>query len=348
MSSNDPPAISQIMVPKWAVIAAVGLALGCSSVSGTDGAGGDTGDSTAEVHSALSTTYPDGFDYCGDGTLGTVNGNLYHKSAGKYVFLQSCGGGCAVNQSGVSDACVALGPWPSDALLNIARAKVGSASIPSVITASPTASWSTDAAGGTGQDIIDATQYFATWRKSNPTASVPQSVKNAMAARIDALACGSSTSPTAMSSADRASIVARIIAVYAGTVPSTPQGALDLIGARAQCKETVDRWVRDAKLTSQNYSTYLANGWLKKYSDIRPGNIAIWKNSAHIAVVIAVTRDATGVLQSITVSESNWASGFSCPGGALPWARVIGTHTVLRSDINVGSSGAWKIVEIKS
>jgi hypothetical protein len=338
---------------KWVGIALVGtLFLGACGAEDdwADESDADVEDiSTAEVKAALSTSYPDGLNYCGDGTLGTVKGSLYRKASGVYTKIATCSYGCAVNQAGVSDECLTAGPWLSDAITSVALGSAGNAKA-SLATATPAATWLNDASpdpgvsGSEGLNIREATTLYRTWRLANPSAGngapPSASVRTSMIAKV-ARNCSSTAS--------QGLLVDRIVARYTGTVPTTDQGVLDLLGVRAQCKETVDRMVRQAGLTSQSYSTYVANGWVKKYSAIRAGNLAIMNDTAHIAVVVGVTRDSVGNLVSLTLAESNWASAFSCPSGQVPWERTVTTsRTISRSQINVGSGGAYKIVEVKN
>lgn len=294
------------------------------------------------IRSALSTTYPDGLSYCGDGSLGTQVGRLYRKSGAVYTQIAACGFGCGVNQAGVSDECIPPGPFKSDVLSARAMSAAGPAKA-SIYGAVPAPTWLTDVSGNDGQNIRDAVALYASWRRTNPTvgagAQPPSDVRANMIAKVAAFATTAS---------DRNALVDRIIAVYAGTVPTTQQATLDLLGIRAQCKETVDRLVREAGLTSRTYASYLANGWVKFLSRVRPGNIAIRRESQHAAIVIAVKRDAIGNLLSITLAESNWGATYSSPVGQIPWQRVITTtREVPRSLINVGVGGDYKIVELK-
>lgn len=266
--------------------------------------------------------------YCGDGLNGHNRGSLYRYTSASQTFaLESvCANGCGINGPGVNDACV---PSPSaleTSLANRARNAVG-ASAPSVIAGNAAlggSSWQTDISGGDGAAMRLSIGDYHAWNGSRnaagaPThANPPAAVLTSMKGRL-----------TNYNATDRTTITNRIIAVYSGSVPATDQATLTYLGIRAQCKETVDRWVQASGGTSRSYASYIGrNVGAGRYASYTVGKGVIVGASTHAAVVTAVSRDANGRLLSIQLAESNWGTGFSNPTGQIPWSRVVALRTV--------------------
>ncbi len=261
--------------------------------------------------------------YCGDGSAGRpTRGTLYRYNGATFSVDRVCGGAgtCGVNAAGVNDACVTNSSVLENAIANAARSVHGSnapvAAPASLVSANPAATWLTDVSGLAGAQvraaILDYSRFMGSATNQPPSASVRAS----MVARL-----------TSFNAVDRDAVVNRIVARYARTVPTTDQQTLDFLGVRTQCKEFADRMVRLGGGTSATYASYLTRK-VSRHSEFRRGLVAVKGTNAHAGIITAVTRDATGNITGIELTETNWGTGWNSPIGQVPWSRVIAKRTL--------------------
>lgn len=200
-------------------------------------------------------------------------------------------------------------------------------------------SWYTDLEdGGTGtqdgQRIRSAIQRYANWKTSTaanrPTFAVVQGQmeadvgpvydatrRSALAARI-----------VAVWEAQQLAFNQRVVGAVAPTVPGTDQATLDFMGMRTQCFE----WVATVGLRAGARSVSYATAAVARVADHRAGMAMFWYTAkgggAHAAIVTSIELDAQGNPAYYRIAESNWASGWQNPGGAVPWQRSITTRRI--------------------
>jgi len=173
-----------------------------------------------------------------------------------------------------------------------------------------TTTWATDMATGDGgrhrtaltrlKTSVDSTGY-ATWVSSGRTVS--STVRSGMANDLSSYGTYAGQ------------IVNRMIALYAGSVPSTDDATLTFLGYRAQCKEFADRMVSQGGLTARSYSYGSASSYP------HPG-FYVFNRGSHAGIARAISFNSSGV-PIIQMIESNWGTGWTNPVGQVPWLRTI-------------------------
>ncbi|MEI7995533.1 MAG: hypothetical protein WCH01_11590 [Methylococcaceae bacterium] len=180
--------------------------------------------------------------------------------------------------------------------------------------------WLTDMSGGDGVRIRNAITTFKTWVDSRTGGGgyASWSVKRLAASTTVRTTMATNLSPS-YNSSDSSQLIEQIRLTYAGTVPDTDDKTLASLQIRAQCKEFADRTVALGGGTKSSYTTNGVN-----IKDVNPGMYA-FKSTTHAAIITAVKWDNTGAISNIRLAESNWGTGWSNPGGQVPWLRVVTT-----------------------
>ena len=202
----------------------------------------------------------------------------------------------------------------------------GRASLPSK-TGSP---WLTDMSDGDGARYRAAlnemnTHWVSIKRPTLPFATLPATV---IANMKTALTKGVTDLKVAgVSGADADQLIERMRTSFAGSVPTTDDGTLALLGFRAQCREFLDRTVVSAGGTPKAYAAATSEA----ATDARPGmgayfyNAKTGKYDLHAAVIVAMKWKADGTPVEVRLTEANWGSGWSAGAndGQVPWLRTI-------------------------
>lgn len=199
----------------------------------------------------------------------------------------------------------------------------------------PGAVFLTDCATGDGQRMRDAIQVYHNWFIAPPVKnacnnpSVPASVITSMKNKLLPY----------YSASDQTLMVERIRGKYNAwkcanpnsnfTVPTTDNPTMLFLGIRKQCLE----WACTLAGTSIGYSgpfvtsqTSFRRGMgLYKYIQVYQNGQWVWKGS-HAMIITDIWWNVTNGVTTATkfkVAESNFGSGWSNPGGQIPWSRVI-------------------------
>lgn len=177
------------------------------------------------------------------------------------------------------------------------------------------------------QAYVNSKGGYATWNAAGR--SVTQTVKDNMAALLTSY-------PSLSTSTIRSTIVAQMLTVYAGSVPSTENGMLSLMRIRAQCKEFADRMVIAGGLRARGYTATATTYYP------RPGMYAFKTPQAHAGIIRAVSYSSSGVV-SVRLIESNFLQAvWQNPPGQVPWLRTVSSHDQV---MNKGGSDNYIAVE---
>ncbi len=206
--------------------------------------------------------------------------------------------------------------------------------------------WYTDLEDGTtyalqdGVRVRNAMRRYATWDASPPaTRGSLTRLKTDMQADIGQVDTSRpAPRPVLYDASSQAALVARIIATWdarklafnqrtpgaaAPVVPSTDQETMDFLGFRMQCFE----WVANIGLRAGAKSISYSTAGVSNRLDHRAGMAMFWYTAkgggAHAAIITRIETDASGNPTVYHVAESNYASGWNNPGGAIPWERTI-------------------------
>ena len=186
--------------------------------------------------------------------------------------------------------------------------------------------WGVDTDGVDGACMSDAIVDYHLWYHNQRTRAngvTLASIRNTMNGRF---------SKTAYSSTSKLDLVNRIVSVYNGkpypaiTIKPNAQEVINFLGFRAQCKEFTDVI---ALASGGRVRTYNSPGVLTT-SNFRPG-MALYDGSTHAMIIIDIQWSANGSPTRFRVSEANWGSGWSNPGGQRPWERTTNMREVAYS-----------------
>lgn len=205
--------------------------------------------------------------------------------------------------------------------------------------------WLTDLEDGStyqlqdGARLRNAIRRYSNWDAS-PASSreTYASVKAKMEADIGQVDTGRSNPPALYDATRRAKLAAQIVAVWdakklafnqrtpgalAPAVPSNDQETMDFLGFRAQCFE----WVASVGLRAGAKSISYASPGVTNRLSHRAGMAMFWYTAngsgAHASIITSIESDASGNPTYYHVAESNYASGWQNPGGAIPWERTV-------------------------
>jgi hypothetical protein len=305
------------------------------NADGRDDRDQDGGVEATSVEREPLTAKPVSGDWCGDGQNGHAFGSLYHWSTAtlRWSFVRACpNAACGANRDGQNDACVAAQTPAEVAIAGAARAGLGN-SPASTLTGNAAlggATWFTDVAGGDGARLRNAFIIYNGWAGARANGALTHAVPAVGSATYVAMA--NALAATYTWASDRDAIIRRISAVFDDTPPVGDQATLDEVRIRKQCKEWVDTRVQSVGRPSASYATYRTRPVTRR-SDIVPGKAIIKTGDSHIAIIVGVARTPAGLIDHVTVIESNWANAFHNPAGALPWARQVTQRDIPLADL---------------
>ena len=183
------------------------------------------------------------------------------------------------------------------------------------------ACWQTDMADKDGERMREAIRIYHEWSTGDQYINYTDTqIRDVM---IIAFA-GSNYPP-----AQQEMLVNRIIEVYDGSEPVGDDETLIYLGIQKQCLEWAMTIAIEAGGASRSYGK---PGTLVDIADVRPG-MGYYQLSSHAMIIIDVYHNSEGTPTRLRVAESNWGTtGWSNPGGQVPWDRTIGT----RNDVSFG------------
>ncbi|MFH1653378.1 MAG: hypothetical protein ABIE74_04905 [Pseudomonadota bacterium] len=179
--------------------------------------------------------------------------------------------------------------------------------------------WLTDVAGGDGQKMRNAIEAFDNWRKEHPEEAISDEIKVEMKNKF----AGSSYGVN-----QKTSLVDKIISTYEGgnvDLPGSDDETLQYLGVRKQCLEWAMHVATSSGGNKINYQNTGSNS--VDIDDVKPG-MGLYDLSNHAMIIVDVEYDDDGKPLNIKVAESNWASNWSNPIGAVPWDRAVSTRTM--------------------
>ncbi|WP_435356588.1 hypothetical protein [Emticicia sp. SJ17W-69] len=208
-------------------------------------------------------------------------------------------------------------------VVRLANSAIGGLSGGSVIDNQ--SKWLTDIAGGDGSRMRSAISKYDNWYRSNvknrcSTPVVPTSVRNDMVTSF----IGSGYDATR-----KTALVNQIISRYnlfacngSVAVPTSDNATLSFLSIQKQCLEWAETIGRSAGGIAKGY---YATG-VSSTKSYRPGMAFYKTDRTHATILIDIYWSKTGEILKVKVAESNWATGWINPNGAIPWERRVATR----------------------
>jgi hypothetical protein len=191
--------------------------------------------------------------------------------------------------------------------------------------------WETDVEPGQ-KTLTQAVTLYSRWLSGINKSQTQMQVRTSMVSALS-----SEWGVEASTIADR--VIARfpLPPLSISFVPTAPQDLLDLLGARAMCREFLDKEVLLAGGTPHVYadtSAFLSN------SDLwRPGMGLYDLQKRHAAGIVDIYWDASGKATTLKLVEANWGNGYSrqYSEGQRPWERSVNVNRQVSAGMLVGS-----------
>lgn len=186
--------------------------------------------------------------------------------------------------------------------------------------------------------------WYKANKKNNPQCTHPsatQAVKDKMLAQFGL---------SSYTVNDKNSFVGKVMDVYKAKycdkgkviLPTDDNSTLEFLDCQQQCKEWLNRVVKNASgkdaPTYSNKATYI----IKKQKDAKAGMLIYKKTGlVHSGIITKLVLNTDGTILYLTVKESNWGTGLEAnPYGQLPWKRTIGERTTGYKDKGVQKGDA--------